>query len=67
MIRDQKYDRIQADLGGIGDGLLLDMKEILEKSEADEATKALVSDSLKAVANALNALASNVSELAELS
>lgn len=67
MIRNQEYDNIQAALGGIGDGLLLDMKDILEKSEADEATKALVNDSIKAVATALNALAENVSQLARLS
>ena len=66
MIRNQEYDNIQAALGGIGGGLLMDMKEILEKSDADEATKALVNDSVKAVADALNALSAEVSRLARI-
>lgn len=51
-----EYNDIQLQLGGVGDELRLNMKEMLDSSEADPAAKALVQNATEQIAKSLNAL-----------
>ena len=56
------YDRLQAQLAGVGSSLRSDMKEILAKSQADEKSKELVEQSLTRVSKSLDELAIIISQ-----
>ena len=55
------YDRLQAELGCIGDEFSRNCSAILEKSAADEQNKKLVEEICAANVSALNELAKSIS------
>ena len=56
------YDRLQAELGCIGDEFSRNCSAILEKSVADEQSKQLVEEIYAANTSALNELAKSIAE-----
>ena len=56
------YDRIQAALGGIGDELRDELKEILNESVADANTKALVDNACTKITKSIDELALLISQ-----
>lgn len=56
------YDRLQAELGCIGDEFSLRCTSILENSAADEQSKKLVEEICAANVSALNELAKSISD-----
>ena len=56
------YDRLQAEIGCIGDVFSLRCSSILEKSAADERSKQLVGEICAANTSALNELAKSIAE-----
>lgn len=56
------YDRLQAQLGGVGDDFSSNCSKILEKSAADEQSKQLVKEICAANTIALNELAQSISD-----
>ncbi|MBQ8357121.1 MAG: hypothetical protein IJX39_04865 [Clostridia bacterium] len=59
----REYDRIQVVLGGIGDDLRHEMKEILGKSTADAKTKALVDNACTRISKSIDELALLISQV----
>ena len=55
------YDKLQAELGCIGDEFSRNCSAILEKSVADEQSKQLVEEICAANASALNEIAKSIS------
>lgn len=62
----RKYDQLQAELGGIGDTLRLDLQPLLEASTADADTKDLVRAVAICISRRLDELALTVSETLRL-
>ena len=60
----QMYDKIQADLGGVGDELQSELKKISSQSNADQQTKDLLNEFGKKICDTFNSLADIVSRLA---
>ena len=56
------YDRLQAELGCIGDEFSRNCSAILEKSAADEQSKQIVEEICAANTSALNVLAKSIPE-----
>lgn len=56
------YDRLQAEVGCIGDEFSRNCSVILEKSTADEQSKQLVEEICAANTSALNELAKSISD-----
>lgn len=58
----REYDRIQMELGGVGEGLRADLKDILKNSNADENSKQLVTMACDKITKAFDEVALLVSQ-----
>lgn len=60
----QMYDKIQADLGGVGDELKSELKKILSQSNADQQTKDLLDEFGNKICDTFDSFAKLISKLA---